>query len=59
LGREQARGETRRTRRHVAVGADETLRDLPDRVDDVLVAVGDGEVLARPASTVRSGHLLS
>lgn len=48
VGGQQAGGEARRTRRDVAISADEPLRDRPDRVDDVLVAVGDGEVLPRP-----------
>jgi hypothetical protein len=39
-GREKPGGETRRARRDVAVGADEALRDLPDRLDDLGVAVG-------------------
>jgi hypothetical protein len=38
-GGQQPGGEPRRPRRDVAVGADEPLRDLPDRVDDGLVAI--------------------
>ena len=48
FGGEEAGRESRRAGRDVAVGADEALRDRPDRVDDVLVAVGgDAGVLAR------------
>lgn len=48
LGGEQAGAEPRRAGRDVAVGADEALRDLPDRVDDRLVAlVGYAVSLAR------------
>jgi hypothetical protein len=38
-GGEEASGETRRAGRDVAIGADEPLRDLPDRVDDLGVTV--------------------
>jgi hypothetical protein len=51
MGGEQAGGKARCPRRDVAIGADEPLRDRPDRVDDVLVPVGDGEVLPRAAPT--------
>jgi hypothetical protein len=47
VGGEQAGGEARRPRRDVAIGADEALRDRPDRFDDVLVPIGDEEVLPR------------
>jgi hypothetical protein len=40
VGREQAGGEAGCTGRDVAIGPDEALRDLLDRVDDLLVAVG-------------------
>jgi hypothetical protein len=47
LGREKPSAETRRARRDVAVGPHEPLRDLPDRRDDLRVAlVVDAEVLA-------------
>jgi hypothetical protein len=39
-GGEQTGGEARRAGRDVAVGPDEALRDRPDRVDDLGVAVG-------------------
>jgi hypothetical protein len=39
-GREEAGGEARSAGRDVAVGADEPLRDRPDRGDDLGVAVG-------------------
>jgi len=42
LAGEQPGGEPRRPRRDVAVGADESLRDRPDRVDDLGVAI-DGD----------------
>jgi hypothetical protein len=42
LGREETGGEAGRAGRDVAVGPDESLGDLPDRFDDLLVAV-DGD----------------
>jgi hypothetical protein len=42
LGREDAGAEARCSRRDVAVGGDEALRDRPDVLDDLRVAlVGD------------------
>jgi hypothetical protein len=50
LGRQEAGREPRRAGRNVAVGADEALRDLPNRVDDLQVpVVVDQGFLARPA----------
>jgi hypothetical protein len=47
LGREKAGAEPRRSRRDITVGPHEALRDLPDRLDDLGVAlVVDAEVLA-------------
>ena len=46
LGRQQAGTEARRAGRDVAIGPDEALRDLPDCLDDRLVAfVSDPAVL--------------
>jgi hypothetical protein len=46
LGREKAGAEARRSRRDVAVGPYESLRDLPDRIDDrqVSIVVGDDRI---------------
>jgi hypothetical protein len=53
LGREKAGAEARGAGRDVAVGPDEALRDLPDRLDDLGVAlVVDDEVLARRRGAV-------
>jgi hypothetical protein len=50
MGGEEAGRKARRAGRDVAVGADEALRDLPDRVDDLQVpVVVDQGFLARPA----------
>jgi hypothetical protein len=40
-GREEAGGEARGAGRDVAIGADEALRDRPDRFDDLFVPIGD------------------
>jgi hypothetical protein len=53
LGREQPGTEAWGAGRHVAVGPHESLRNLPDRVDDRLVAlVVDAVVLAGLESAV-------
>jgi hypothetical protein len=47
LSRQEAGAEARRSGRDVAVGPHEPLRDLPDALDDLRVAlVVDAEVLA-------------
>jgi len=54
FGGEEAGAQPGRARRDVAVGADEALRDLPDGVDDRLVAVvGDvGVLVGQPCCAV-------